>query len=97
VYLLTKNYSTFGKQLSLTSQKHGLGIRDPEKTYPGFRGQTSTESWIRIRNTGVAGSTFRIRISSLYTKDYQQKSEGIVDLSNFLTVYKIYFTFNSFG
>jgi hypothetical protein len=31
----------------------GLGseIRDPEKTYPGSRGQKGTESRIRIRNT----------------------------------------------
>ncbi len=29
----------------------GSGIRDPEKTYPGSRGQKGTGSRIRIRNT----------------------------------------------
>jgi hypothetical protein len=29
----------------------GSGIRDPEKTYPGSRGQNGTGSRIRIRNT----------------------------------------------
>ncbi len=31
----------------------GSEIRDPEKTYPGSRGQKGTGSWIRIRNTGI--------------------------------------------
>jgi hypothetical protein len=38
--------------LSLSSQKYGFGIRDPEKTYPGSRVQVQrgTGSRIRIRN-----------------------------------------------
>jgi hypothetical protein len=31
----------------------GAGIRDPEKTYSGSRGQKGTGSRIRIRNTGI--------------------------------------------
>jgi hypothetical protein len=41
--------------LSLSSQKYGYGIRDPEKTYPGSRGQKGTGSRIRIRNTASDG------------------------------------------
>ncbi len=37
------------KELSLSSQKYGLGIWDPVKTYSGSRGQKGTGS--RIRNT----------------------------------------------
>jgi hypothetical protein len=45
-------YNFLFKKLSLCSQKYGFGIRDPEKTYPGSRGQKGTGSRIRIRNTG---------------------------------------------
>jgi hypothetical protein len=46
----SKNYRTFlPKKLSPSSQKYGFGIRDPEKTYSGSRGQKGTGS--RIRNT----------------------------------------------
>jgi hypothetical protein len=40
-------------QLSPSSQKYGVGIRDPEKPTPnpGSRGQKGTGSRIRIRNT----------------------------------------------
>jgi hypothetical protein len=31
-----------------------MGIRDPEKTYPGSRGQKGTRSRIRISNTGFS-------------------------------------------
>jgi hypothetical protein len=41
------------KKLSLSSQKYGFGIRDPEKTYPGNRGQKGTGSRIRISNTAI--------------------------------------------
>jgi hypothetical protein len=44
-------YNFLLKKLSLSSQKYGFGIWDPEKTYPGSRGQKSTGSRIRIRNT----------------------------------------------
>jgi hypothetical protein len=39
--------------LLLNYQKYGFGIRDPEKTPPGSRGQKSNinRSWIQIRNT----------------------------------------------
>ncbi len=39
--------------MSLSSQKYGVGIRDPEKTYYGSRVQVQrgTGSRIRIRNT----------------------------------------------
>jgi hypothetical protein len=40
------------KKLSLSSQKYGFGIRDPEKTYSGSRIQGSKRPRIRIRNTG---------------------------------------------
>ncbi len=42
------------KKLSLSSQKYGSGIRDPEKPIPdpGSRGRKGTGSRIRIRNTG---------------------------------------------
>jgi hypothetical protein len=44
------------KKLSLSSQKYGFGIRDPEKNLfripdPRSRGQKGTGSRIRIRNT----------------------------------------------
>jgi hypothetical protein len=42
----------FPQKFSLSSQKYGFGIRDPEKTYSGSRGQKGTGSRIRIRNTG---------------------------------------------
>ncbi len=42
----------FTQKLSQSSQKYGFGIRDPEKTYSGSRGQNGTGSRIRIRNTG---------------------------------------------
>jgi hypothetical protein len=49
IYFLSKN-------LSLSSKKYGVGIRDPEKNYSGSRirvqGQKGTGSRIRIRNTG---------------------------------------------
>jgi hypothetical protein len=43
----------FSQILSLSSQKYGFGIRDPEKPIPdpGSRGQKGTGSRIRIRNT----------------------------------------------
>jgi hypothetical protein len=41
----------FTQKLSLSSQKYGFGIRDPEKTYSGSRGQKGNGSRIRIRNT----------------------------------------------
>jgi hypothetical protein len=43
------------KNLSVSSQKYGLGIRDPEKPIPdhGSRGQKGTGSRILIRNTAV--------------------------------------------
>jgi len=46
----------FTQKLSLSSQKYGFGIRDPEKNPfripdPGSRGQKGTGSRIRIRNT----------------------------------------------
>jgi hypothetical protein len=42
------------KKLSLSYQKYEFGIRDPEKTYSGFRiqGKKDTGSRNRIRNTG---------------------------------------------
>ncbi len=48
----------FTQKLSLCSQKYGFGIRDPgirKKPIPdpGSRGQQSTGSRIRIRNTGL--------------------------------------------
>jgi hypothetical protein len=39
------------KKLSPSPQKYGFGIRDPEKTYSGSRGQNGTGPRIRIRNT----------------------------------------------
>ncbi len=39
------------KKFSQSSQKYEFGIRDPEKTYPGSRGQKGTGSRIQIRNT----------------------------------------------
>ncbi len=48
------------KKLSLSSQKYGFGIRDPEKTYSGSRGQKGIGSRIRIHNTNV-----RVLYSSL--------------------------------
>ncbi len=53
------------KRLSLSSQKYGFGIRYPEKTHPGSRGQKGTGSRIRIRNTAsyernVSKSTFPV-------------------------------------
>ncbi len=41
-----------------SSQKYGFGIRDPEKTYSGSRGQKSTGSRIRTRNTGTTYDNF---------------------------------------
>jgi hypothetical protein len=43
------------KKLSVSSQKYGLGIRDPENPIPdhGSRGQKGTGSRILIRNTAV--------------------------------------------
>ncbi len=49
----------FTQKLSLSSQKYGFGIRDPEKKPipdPGSRGQKGTGSRIRIRNTGFTKS-----------------------------------------
>ena len=45
----------FTQKLSISSQKYGFGIRDPEKTYSGSRiqGSKGTGSRIRIRNTGI--------------------------------------------
>jgi hypothetical protein len=40
------------KLLKIWSWDPGSEIRDPEKTYPGSRGQKGTGSRIRIRNTG---------------------------------------------
>jgi hypothetical protein len=40
------------KKFSLSSQKYGFGIRDPEKTYSGSRGQKGTGS--RIPDPGSA-------------------------------------------
>jgi hypothetical protein len=43
---VTKNYRTSSpKKLSLSSQKYGVGFRDPENPYPKSRGQKSTGSW----------------------------------------------------
>ncbi len=39
--------------MSLRSEKYGFGIWNPEKTYPGSRGQKGTGSRIRIRNTAL--------------------------------------------
>ncbi len=54
---LTKKYSMYfhPKKLSLSSQKYGLGFRNPVngKTYPGSRDQKSTGSRIQIRNTAT--------------------------------------------
>ncbi len=63
---MNNNNDTFypQKNLSMDSQKYGLGIRDPEKTFPGssgkksatepaLRGQKSTVSQMLIRNTGT--------------------------------------------
>ncbi len=54
-----KNRTFYQKKLSLSSQKYGFGIQDPEKTYSGSRiqgvkGQKGTGSQIRIRNTAIA-------------------------------------------
>jgi hypothetical protein len=38
------------ERLSLSSQKCGLRIRDPRKTFPGSRGHKSTGSWIQIHS-----------------------------------------------
>jgi hypothetical protein len=46
----------FTQKLSLSSQKYGFGIRDPEKTYSGSRGQKGAGSRIRIRNMEGSGS-----------------------------------------
>ncbi len=57
---LTKNCRYFvPKKLSISSQKYGFGIRDPEKTYSGFRGQNVTQ----IPVSGVKkGTRSRIQI-----------------------------------
>jgi hypothetical protein len=54
----------------------GSGIRDPEKTYSGSRGQKGTGSRIRIRNTGSSLTflTFRrvhgwVRMKILFTEE----------------------------
>ncbi len=44
-------YNFLPQKLSLSSQTYRFGIRDPEKTYSGSRGQKGTGSRIRIRNT----------------------------------------------
>jgi hypothetical protein len=44
-----KTVEVFAQKFSLSSQKNGFGIRDPEKSYSGSRGQKGTES--RIHNT----------------------------------------------
>jgi hypothetical protein len=54
----------FTQKLSLSTQKYGFGIRDPEKTYSGSRGQNGTGSRIRIRNTAL-----RRRYISLMTDE----------------------------
>jgi hypothetical protein len=52
--LIFKELLTFlPKKFSLSSQKDGFGIRDPEKTYSGSRGQKSIGSRIRICNTAI--------------------------------------------
>jgi hypothetical protein len=50
----TKNYRNFlHKNLSLSSQKYRLGIREPEKTYTGcgVKKAPAPGFWIRISNT----------------------------------------------
>jgi len=50
---LTSRIRNTAKNLSVSSQKYGFGIRDREKTYPGsgFWGHKGTGSRIRICNT----------------------------------------------
>ncbi len=40
-----KKYSTFTQKLSLSSQKYGFGIRDPEKSFSGSRIRGSKRHW----------------------------------------------------
>jgi hypothetical protein len=57
--LKEKNWSNFQRMLELFTKKlspscqkkYGFGIRDPEKTHSGSRGQKGTGSRIRIRKT----------------------------------------------
>jgi hypothetical protein len=47
----SNNCRTLPKKLSLSSQKYGFGIRDPEKTYSGSRSPKGTGS--RIPDSGL--------------------------------------------
>ncbi len=74
-------YNFLLKKLSLSSQKYGVGIRDPEKTYSGSRGQKSTGSglfykvriqvwvWYYFIRSGSRYEIFQaqIRIHSLFS------------------------------
>jgi hypothetical protein len=47
------------QKLSLSSKKYGFGIRDPEKTYPGSRGQKAPDP-------GSGSATLQISIILFY-------------------------------
>jgi hypothetical protein len=54
----SKNYMNFlPKKLSLSSQKYGFGIREPEKTYSGSRIHGSKRH--RILDPGSGSATLR--------------------------------------
>jgi hypothetical protein len=67
--------------LSLSFQKYGFGIRDPEKTYSGSRiqGSKGTESRIWIRNTARIMSFISLRPSNrlLPVKDICYAGSGL--------------------
>jgi hypothetical protein len=52
----------FIQNMSLSSQKYGFGIRDPEKTYSESRSQKVTGSRIRTRNTVTTLKKFKYQI-----------------------------------
>ncbi len=59
----------------------GLGseIGDPEKTYPGSRGQKDTGSWIRIRNTAFLYMIIRIRNTAFLYMIFFLKKRSLID------------------
>ncbi len=78
------------KRLSLSSQKYGFGIRDPEKTYSGSRIQGSKRHRIRICNT--AASTDRHSSASVKThgqkNQYQKHSDWVKSIEIQLWAFK---------
>ncbi len=88
------------KKLSLSSQKYGFGIQDPEKTYsgsqsPGVKKAPDPGSQNRIRNTGIQSTAHPLsQVSPLHTvppfmlsADFSQLHS--VSFGNFMHLHRV--------